>query len=52
MTENKQDPEVADDSQEGTGDDSAYDQQAVEFIDYDHSQFELPEDYTEDDEDE
>lgn len=52
MTQNNQDPEIHDDPTEGVGDDSAYDQQAVEFIEYDHSQFELPDDYEEGDEDE
>ena len=44
MTE-KIDPELLDDSEEGVGDESAYDGEAVEYFDYDHSQFELPEDY-------
>lgn len=39
------DPELLEDQTEGVGDDSAYDGQAVEFIEYDHSQFELPDDY-------
>lgn len=39
------DPELLDDSGEGTGDESAYSQDIPE---YDHSQFELPEDYEDD----
>jgi len=44
MTEidNNVDPELLDDNEEGHGDESAYD---VELPDYDHSQFELPEDW-------
>lgn len=50
MSEMKQDPELLDDHDEGTGDDTAY----VEGdVDYDHAFFELPDDYEEeDDEDE
>lgn len=36
------DPELLDNNDEGTGDESAY---AVELPEYDHGQFELPEDY-------
>lgn len=36
------DPELLDDSDEGIGDESVY---SVELPVYDHSQFELPEDY-------
>lgn len=53
MTELRQDPEINDDPNEGTGDDTAYDGEAAEFFEYDPSQFELPEDYEyEGDEDE
>lgn len=45
MTEPKTDPELVDDNQEGAGDDTLYDGEAVEFIEYDPSQFELPDDY-------
>lgn len=41
----KVDPELIDDQNEGVGDESAYDGQAVEYYPYDHSQFELPDDY-------
>jgi len=44
------DPELFDDNCEGTGDESAYE---VTLPEYDHSQFELPDDYEDDgDEDE
>lgn len=50
MTENNEtDPEVLDNAEEGTGDESAY---QVELPDYDHSQFELPDDYEDGDDDE
>lgn len=50
MSEVTQDPELLDDSEEGTGDESAYE---VELVEFDESQFELPDDYEEeDDEDE
>lgn len=46
-----EDPELYDDDDEGTGDDGAYDGEAVDFIKYDPSQFELDEDFElEDDE--
>lgn len=44
------DPELFDDNEEGHGDETAYE---VELPDYDDSQFELPEDYEDEgDEDE
>lgn len=49
--EPKEDPELFEDNDEGAGDDAAYDQVAVETVPYDHSQFELPEDYIVEDDD-
>lgn len=54
MTEElKQDPELFDDDEHGVGDESAYDGEAAEFIEFDEEQFELDDDFeVEDDEDE
>lgn len=44
------DPELLENNEEGTGDESVY---AVELPEYDHEQFELPDDYEDEgDEDE
>jgi len=51
MTESRQDPELVEDQNEGVGDPAAYDGVAVETVDYDHSQFELPDDYEHGDDD-
>lgn len=48
MTEIKQDPELFEDQEEGNGDEGSYDQAAVDYIDYDPSQFELDEEYEDD----
>ena len=47
----KEDPEILDDEEEGLGGDQHYDNQAVETVQYDHSAFELPDDYEPEDED-
>lgn len=47
-----QDPELVDNEEEGAGDPSAYDVAETNAVEYDHSQFELPDDYTEEDDDE
>lgn len=49
MTEINQDPELLDDNEEGVGDEAAYEPFCLE---YDHSQFELPDDYEEGDDNE
>lgn len=51
MSELQQDPEIFDDHQEGVGDESAYNEEDTNF-EYEHSQFELPEDYEEEDDEE
>lgn len=40
-----EDPELVDDDEEGVGDDDSYDGEAAEFITYDPTFFELPDDF-------
>jgi hypothetical protein len=45
LSTKKQDPELFDDDTEGVGGEEHYDQKAVETVEYDHAQFELPDDF-------
>lgn len=45
MTDTKQDPELLEDPEEGLGDNIVYDNEAVADTPFDPDQFELPDDY-------